>query len=196
MGAYVDYFVKNFSYDKDLRDRVIETNGSASVEQSENDLYTLIHDGKGVCQQLSQALSLVSQIDFSYTKNAMVLYYVATDININGQELAHAFNVLNVGNSNALVIDISSMIHAKDGDYRQDKKDFFLQGGDTYCQNMEREGVEIKTHRENGNIIAYPFLIDTNEHYKLLNNDQQAFDKYQDSGVVFRFRNYDIENEI
>ena len=196
MAAYVDYFVDNFSYDKSLRERVISTNGSDSLQQSEDDLYSLIHDGNGVCQQLSQALSLVSQIDFSQTKKGMILYYVATDIKLNGQDLAHAFNVLNIGNSNALVIDISSMIHAKDGDYKQEKSAFFLKDGTAYCNNMESEGVEIKTHKENGNIITYPFLIDTNEHYKLLNNDKQTFEKYQNNGVVFNFKHEDIESSI
>ena len=61
---------------------------------------------------------------------------------------------------------------------------------------LESEGVEIKTHKENGNIITYPFLIDTNEHYKLLNNDKQTFEKYQNNGVVFNFKHEDIESSI
>ena len=192
MQVYVDYFVDNFSYDKDLRNRVIADSGVETFEKTEHNLFNLLYEGKGVCQQLSQALSLLSQIDYMKTKDALPLYYVATDIKLDGQDLAHAFNVIRKGNKVWYVIDISSMIHAKQGDYTQEKGAFYLRESREYCENMKKEGVEILTLIRQGLVCAFPFLQDTDEYYRIINEDKETMKKY--CGAWLAFDNGEIEN--
>lgn len=193
MQAYVDYFVKNFSYDIDLRNRVIADKGVETFEKSEENLFNLLYEGKGVCQQLSQALSLLSQIDYTKTKNALPLFYTATDIKLGGKDLAHAFNVIRNGNKVWYVVDTSSMIHSKQGDYKQEQSAFYLKEDKGYCENMRKEGVEVFSLNKQGKICALPFLADTDEYYRLLNEDKEVMKKY--CGVWLEFDNGAIENE-
>ena len=49
--AYVQHFVNNFSYDKDLRNKIVDDEGLNTFEKSEEALCNLFVNKKGVCQQ-------------------------------------------------------------------------------------------------------------------------------------------------
>ena len=121
--AYIDYFVKNFSYDNDLRDRVLSRMIDETTEIKEESLFNLLHDGRGVCDQLAQAFSMLGSIDSELWQHGIVIEYSTCNISVKGKKMGHAVNHIVVG-GNRFVVDLSTMIHCKQKDYQADEELF------------------------------------------------------------------------
>ena len=191
--AYVQHFVNNFSYDKDLRNKIVDDEGLNTFEKSEEALCNLFVNKKGVCQQFSQALALLTVLDYKRSGDGVPLHYVVTDVDVNGESLAHAFNVVkNRKNEVWFIVDISSMIHAEAGDYKQSLTKFYLRTPKQYYENMKEENVEILTLVKEGQVYGYPLVSDLSEYYRLLNGDKDMGEKYK--GLWLGFDVGDAEN--
>ncbi len=143
LDAYIGYFIKNFSYDKDLRDKILTTEFVETRENREKSLFELLHDKKGVCDQLAQAFSLLGCIDETW-KNGVIIEYSACKLLVKGKEISHATNHLVVGNQK-FALDLSTMIHCKqkdDGHYAN-LEDFRLVSLEEYEKNLSYLGIEI-----------------------------------------------------
>ena len=191
LKAYANYFANNLSYDKGFRNEVIANNGMNNAEAIENQLFKLIKEGKGVCQQFSAALTLLTQIDCEKSGNGIKLRYALADVVVDGEKVMHAFNVIRAGDEVGLVIDISSMIHCNEGDYKNNAQAFFAKDSKEYYQNMKAEGVELlpKSYMR---VFVYPEGNNFDDYYQLLNSDEEIY-----GGAYLNFdKGDDIENEI
>lgn len=189
--AYSDFFANNFSYDKEFRNEVIAKKGMDTSVDIENQLFKLIKEGKGVCQQFTQAMTLLTQIDYDNSGNGIKLDYAVTDVVVEDKSVMHAFNVIRMNNKVALVIDLSSMIHSVERDYKQSSNAFFIKNSLDYSRNMKAEGVEIITTSK-GKIFTYPRGENFDACYNTLISDQEIF-----GGAWLDFeKDDDIENSI
>ncbi len=169
--AYLDYFLANFNYDKVHREDILSQKQTETFEGNEKELFTLLHDGKGVCQQFAQAIALLSVIDQNITKSG---YFRASYANcriFKGRKMGHAINLCSIGND-TVIIDVSSMIHARDKDYKLDKYCFGLVSVEDYMQNLKQEDCEIIPIAEDLNetyLACFSRKLDVNLMYDILN---------------------------
>lgn len=170
--AYVDYFVKNLNYDKKHRDNILAHNHKETHESNEKELFTLLHDGHGVCRQFSQALTLISVLDKKITNsNYFKAAYASCTISQKGQKMGHAINLCNVGDE-VLVIDISSMIHARDKNYALDSGSFGFVPVEEYIANLKQIDTKILSAvpRSGERYLAcYIIKLDPDLMYSILN---------------------------
>lgn len=189
--SYASYFANNFSYDKTFGDEVISNNGLVTAEAIEDQLFKLIKEGKGVCQQFAQALTLLTKIDYEKSGNGLKLNYAVADVvDVKGRKVFHAFNVVRSGSDVGLIIDISSMIHCMEGDYKQEANAFYAKTTQEYYQNMKSEGAEVLPG-SSSKVFIYPEGRNFDDYYQLLNSDEEIY-----GGVWLNFDKDDIENGI
>ena len=108
LKAYIQYFVDNFKYDKHERDRVIREYTTGSTETTDKNieaLFNFFYMGSGVCQQFSQALALIGNIDKDFIQNNIYVHYAECEI-IKDIEAGHAVNIVN-NNGQISIADIS-----------------------------------------------------------------------------------------
>lgn len=180
--AYIDYFVKNFSYDNDLRDRVLSRMIDETTEIKEESLLNLLHDGRGVCDQLAQAFSMLGSIDSELWQHGIVIEYSTCNISVKGKKMGHAVNHIVVG-GNRFVVDLSTIIHCRQKDYQADEELFKLVGLDEYRENMESIGIDILPLGEEieEQFANFKLHIDPKEYYKRLNTPTDEINsKHQD----------------
>lgn len=179
LKAYIQFFVNNFSYNKYERDRIITEYKTGSTETTETNiasLFRLVFEGTGVCQQFSQALALTTMIDEDFNKNNIYIHYATCEISLKGKEMGHAINLVN-DNGKVFYVDISSMIHAKEGDYNQDIWSFGMLSLEDYLENINKEEMDIVPINKNSNeiyMVKYKILTDINAYHLALNLDNNA----------------------
>lgn len=167
--AYVDYFVKTFSYDDNLRIDTLAEDREPTFELSEQELANLFITKKGVCNQFAQALSLLSCFDpefdifYSYCR-----VYIAKDNETDG----HAINCI-MHNGQARIIDISSAIHCKERQYAQNQEsDFKFLLFEDYIKNLSKDGVFYATISDDESkyiLGGIKYFKDFDSNYFLLN---------------------------
>lgn len=206
---YIEYFCDNFSYNKQHREDVLSGRVEDSFQQNEKDLSKLFTSGHGVCQQLSQGLSLLSVIDRSITGDGILIPYtnlrVSAVVNEDGKEvvkkMGHAINVFQLKDMTA-VIDISSMLHAKEGDFNQDKYNFGMVLLPNYIKNLKKEKEEIipiADSEENTYMANYTINLDVDTYYNMLNltpEDMMNLDKAtRKVGIGPLLQKIDVSNQ-
>jgi len=165
---YIEHFLHNFKYNKTMREDILAKNEHETFETNEQRLFNLLYKGEGVCMQFSQALSLLSLIDWNITKDAILINLVTNRINVNGKKMGHAINIIN----SRLVIDISSMLHSQDGDYNQESYSFGLVNLEEYIDNIAKENIKIipTADTESETYMAgYKLLAYIDKYYKFIN---------------------------
>lgn len=168
--AYIDYFMNNFSYDNDLRDRILSRMIEETSEIREESLFRLLHDGRGVCDQLAQAFSLIGSIDSEFWQHGIVIEYSTCNIAVKGRKIGHAINHIVIG-KNRYVLDLSSMIHCRQKDYQAREEDFKLVSFAEYQKNMDNINIDILNLGDDTDqqFANFKLHIDPNEYYKRLN---------------------------
>jgi len=160
LREYIKYFVTSGIYDYAYLDEVKEKKGAIKSTRQDNEraLHRFLYEGKGVCQQFAQALSLAcgidGEIECRYTE-ALVMpkganYDVVNGTDViereNDDSIGHGFNVVRQENGERSIVDISSMIHCEDGKkgrrggYASDKQNFAFVSLEEYKQNLATEG--------------------------------------------------------
>jgi len=160
---YINFFVETFKYDDKYFESEMEAikNGTSKPRDQQaiqEQLLGLFKNGKGVCEQFAQALTILSQIDVlnTLTKTTLneetgaqevdrgfLVSCIECKIVKNGKLIAHEINGINLGKGKYFIIDISSMIHAKYGDYKQDKESFCFKSFEDYVANMKMENIDV-----------------------------------------------------
>ena len=135
---YIKHFVDIGRYDKQRRDAIVGGSVEESLDLSEKELREFLQTGDGVCQQFAQALSLIGVID-----GDMNIFYSACNLlNKEGKKIGHALNVV-IMDGNAFVVDLSSLIHCKEKDYKSSPQNFYNVKLEEYIENLKKEGVEL-----------------------------------------------------
>lgn len=122
--------------------------------------------------QFAQALSLITTIDYCNNKEILPFLFGTCTINKKGHEMGHAINILYVNEGTYFIVDLSSMIHCIEGEYKQDSSKFSLVTIDNYEKNFKKEDVEIisnSTNKKLRAVICYPLSENINEYYETLN---------------------------
>ncbi len=195
LTAYINFFVEHFSYDKKQRDEILSRKArymdyfveqfalgkqkeikpfkAESFEENETSLARLLTTGKGVCQQFAQAFALLTLIDYLHTKDAPLCHYVGCRVEMGGKQMGHAVNAITFTDQ-PIIIDISSMIHCKEGDFLQDKDDFGPVYLKDYMKSLAKGGNKLLSNATDSNYMSsYAILGDFDEYYKFLNMPTQ-----------------------
>ncbi len=142
LRAYILFFVNKFSYDKSMRDKILNRKDEIiTKELKEERLFNLCNSNKGVCEQLSQAFALLTFMDKELSKEINV-YECDFTISVKGKEMAHATNLVVMENK-VYLLDISSMIHCKEKDYSGDIWDYGMVLLENYIENQKQNDFQI-----------------------------------------------------
>lgn len=185
LRAYIDHFVEIGKYDKDRRERIVfnKKEHVETLEGSMQELFEYLYTGIGVCQQFSQAMALVGALDES-----LKIYYCGCRIEAKGIPMGHAINVAVLGEK-AFVVDVSALIHVKEGDYKTEAGNFAFVTLEDYIENLKKEDIKLVSanadnkerkndqylvafkHLKKEDVDAYHYLInlpadDVNENFK------------------------------
>ena len=205
LKSYIQYFVDNFSYDKKERDRVLkeyETGSTETTDKNIETLFNLLYNGSGVCQQFSQALALTTMIDEDFVKNDIYVYYATCQISVNDKELGHAINLVSNDRGTTQFVDISSMIHSKEGDFKQDVWSFGMVSQDDYLNNINKENmniVPIDKESKEVYMVKFKILKDLNAYHLALNLDNNALlanDSELLKGLATKYTVKLLENDL
>ena len=164
---YINYFVDTFSYDFDLRNSVLSYNHQDTLQCHEEDLARLFTDKKGVCDQFAKAFSLLGNLD-----NEIMVIYCFCDLLINKeQKVSHAINIVAI-DKKAKLVDLSSMIHSKEGDCMQNRDAFCMLDFLEYVDALKKENIDFLPHKETNTyrLGACSRLDDFDEDYLILNS--------------------------
>jgi len=197
--AYIEYFVNFGSYDTSQSSALLESLDKGDTEdanQKKENLWKFLDKGTGVCDQFAKALSLISVIDTEIPK----CYYVVCKMTKDGKELGHALNMVEQDGKPS-IIDISSMIHSKQGDYKLNKNKFAFVHPEEYIKSMESLGFvwnspARKTKNKMFHFVVFMHLSgrpeDCEDYYELLNlpaKEQLVLNKEM-AGFMLNVPNY------
>lgn len=181
VGEYVKYLTNFGHYNKKLRKEVLkkrERFSTAKIEKLNNqDLCEFFISGNGVCAQFAKALSLICALD-----SKMKASYTLLDLEVKGDPMGHAINIVQMGDEK-YIVDISSAIHCKEGDYNAKKEDFLFVDLAKYIENMYKQKIIIReSHRNREDVYYSQSYIDLdkkdiNAYYKLLNISTELINK-------------------
>ena len=193
--AYVDYFVKTFSYDDNLRTNTLAEDRKPSFELSEQELANLFITKKGVCNQFAQALALLSNFDDEF-----IIRYCVCEVYIESEQktVGHAINCYE-HNSKQEIIDISSAIHCKEGKYTENREsDFEFVNFDDYILNLEKDAVKYAykcNDRSKYILQAYQRFKTFDNNYLLLNLPLEEINKEEKFYYFLSTNVADIESQ-
>lgn len=177
---YAEHFTSSdFEYDKDYAGYVRENGEPKTKQGNESAVFRLIHDGKGVCDQYARVMALISNIDNEITGENCQIYYCNCSIKHTDSSRidGHAINM--VTTDDLYVTDVSSMMHARDGDYPLDKDKFYEQRLPAYANNLKKSQIQLVQINNDKNCDymvlmrtagmsadeAYNFLMSTNAEF-------------------------------
>lgn len=172
LKAYIEYFVDNFSYDKQMYDDKHNTNHKKdpTKEDKERELFELFCKNKGVCEQFSVGFALLCKLD-EKINDFFQLYVAECSIRRNETVDAHALNILNSQNG-LLLIDISAMIHCKEKDNVGKIWDYGVVTIEKYLENQQRNNFSFEPNGNDGSINLAIYRRDTTnsaeDYYELL----------------------------
>jgi len=178
--AYIEYFVDNFSYDKETRDvKLKDIDTTPTKQKNEEELFNLFYSKKGVCQQFSQGIALLYYLDIDLY-DVINVYESDFTIRLNNKEMGHATNLVSLDNK-VYILDISSMIHCKEKDYAGDIWDYGMVLIEDYIEKQKQNKCEIIPNtkdRKKTKLICYKNDYDTvDEYYDALNLDRASIMK-------------------
>lgn len=187
--SYMNFFCQNFDYDAEVRDSYLSKDSYTpeTFKQNETALFNFVTKKKGVCMQFSQALALLSVIDNSFSNDMPSMNYAAGLIKTKEQgRLGHAINLIFSREKEPIVIDISSMIHARDGQFKQKEMSFGMVYLDEYIANLKKERVEFLPI-ENGQCLQCFDCCnsDANSLYEFLNQPFEKLTKKQKTQIFY-----------
>ena len=168
LNAYINYFVNNFHYDSSLRDQILSHSFNETRENREQSLFELFYNGKGVCDQLAQAFSLLGTIDPIWKKN-IIVEYATCNLMINGKKISHAVNHIVVGKQR-FILDLSTMIHCKQKDkgYKANSNDFKLISMEQYVNSLSSIGIDLIPFESDIYFANLYLHIEPDEYFKRL----------------------------
>lgn len=189
---YINFFVDNYSYSKKLRDNVLYTKRVESKENYEKELAELFINGTAVCHQFAQALSLLSCFD----SEIIIQYcYCKAFVEKENVEVGHVCNAILL-NGKARIVDVSSMIHARDKEYKQDKSAFYMLELDEFIKALANEGIRYLSKSEDGErfiLGAISYRKNFDDNYSILNLTREEKRKLD---LGFNFWEVSVENNI
>jgi len=189
LQAYIEYFVNNFSYDKEERDKRRKNNQEPETKEfKEKKLFELFYTNKGVCEQFSVGLSLLCKMDEEINKYYKV-YYANCKIESKLGEDNHGLNLLAKNAKDILIIDLSAMIHCKEKDNVGEIWDYGVVSIENYNQNQKRNNFKLIPNADDGSINLLIYRRDTTDnvedYYELLTQPAEVLNgKLRDQWVV------------
>ena len=165
ISAYIQYFVDNYSYDYDYyntQSKLENKDKPRTKQDIEEQLLKLLVEKKGVCEQFSQALAILSRIDYEKTvgtkDQGFIVDCLECSLGRDGEEIAHEINAI-LSNNDVIVVDISSAIHAKCGDWKEKgcedyTKFVFVQLVD-YMRNLQKYKMQLLPLNKDDNTLAF-----------------------------------------
>lgn len=139
--AYIEYFVNNFSYDKEERDKRLKNNQEPETKEfKEKELFELFYTNKGVCEQFSVGFALLCRMDEDIKRDFDI--FVADCKIETFQEMNHALNIFNTTDS-FMLLDLSAMIHCKEKDNVGKIWDYGPVSVEKYIENQKRNDFKI-----------------------------------------------------
>lgn len=190
--SYINFFVDNYSYSKNLRNNVLYTNRVESKENYEKELAELFINGTAVCHQFAQALSLLSCFDSEF----VIQYcYCKAFVEKENVEVGHVCNAVLL-NGKIRIVDVSSMIHARDKEYKQDKSAFYMIDLRDFIKNLGNEDIKFLSKSEDGEryiLGAISYRKNFDENYSILNLTREEKRKLD---LGYNFWEVPVENNI
>lgn len=192
LQSYINYFLKNFSYEKsELGDSWINNNRA---------FFKLLYEGKGDAKQLAQEFCLLAEIDREkVAKNYMDMfcgYYVYLDSGVEKKQ----YVVLYSDSKGVLrVLDFAKLLQLK----KEERNNFSLVTIEYYFKNVKQAGVQLV---DENNIVLTWFLTATNKElsYKnlmLAEDDIQknkSFERFYKRTFTFKdiFKQTETKNNL
>jgi hypothetical protein len=165
LDAYITHITTISNYDFDRRKKlteIIKAGDEPNIVMKKKEMLRYLETGKGLCGNFSQALSLVCSLDGETPPCHYAINFV------NNSTLGHAYNIV-LEDGCDLVIDISSLVHWKEGDYKKtDAKDYIMRPHGEFVNSIAKEGVELSMKNEPW-IIGHNHYSDTAKYYNILN---------------------------
>lgn len=182
--AYIEYFINNFSYDKEERDKRLKNSQTPETKEfKEKKLFELFSTNKGVCEQFSVGFALLSRMDEDIKRDFNI--FVADCKIETFQEMAHALNIFKTTDG-FMFLDLSAMIHCKEKDNVGEIWDYGPVPIEKYIENQKRNDFKIIPNGSDGGTYLLVYrnnsTKDISEYYDLLT---------QPAGVL----NTDLRNE-
>ena len=167
--GYIDYFLDNYTYNKEYFEAAKKRGFGAdrrNKEEIEGQLLKLLKENTGVCEQFSQAIAILSQIDYEKTKDlkeknnrGVVFGCMVCSLHKDGKDITHEVNYRKNGDS-IVILDLSSMIHAKNGDFKnlgcEEPALFGFVTLEQYMQNLQEYNMPlVPLNKARNTVVCY-----------------------------------------
>ena len=206
LKAYIQYFVDNFNYNKEEFKRITGEYSTGSTETTDKNienLFRFLKNRSGVCQQFSQALALIGVLDKQFLENNIYINYTTCEV-FKDIEMGHAINLINK-DGKYYFVDMSSMVHTRDGEYKGSVWDFGMVSEEQYIESINANNMDIISINKESDehyLFKYNIYRDHKMYHLVLNlsNDELKADNFKLSNIVAKpyilFKNVEKNVEV